>query len=97
MLEQQTLTQQRWDRERRDLEQMHSKSVKQLETRLYELEASNKVHRLLLTFSMTSLFWDQPFLISYLKVTSWSTNSPWRFGFIDARFLPFIHEAYVES
>jgi hypothetical protein len=35
--------QQKQERDRKDLEQAHMKIVKQLESRLYELEGSNKV------------------------------------------------------
>lgn len=33
----------KYERERKDLEQAHMKIVKQLEARLYEFEAANKV------------------------------------------------------
>lgn len=42
-LQMQSSFQQKQERDRKDLEQAHMKIVKQLESRLYELEGSNKV------------------------------------------------------
>ena len=44
-LQTQTAQQQRHEREKREIEQSHSKIVKQLEARLFEVEAANKVLR----------------------------------------------------
>ena len=48
-LQTQTNVQQRFEREKRELEQAHVKIVKQLEAKLYETESSNKVSLLLNT------------------------------------------------
>ena len=44
--------QQKQERDRKDLEQAHMKIVKQLESRLYEMEGGNKVSALNLNFNI---------------------------------------------